>query len=111
MVPLVAEADRKKFREQFFYAEQELAAVKGREKALQEQLLKEVNDSHERLKKQIQSHTELEVLLCLLEPTPIECIHFISCSSSGQSEVQIFVETESMVIGSFHKFPRSPNCG
>nr|CAN80545.1 hypothetical protein VITISV_010896 [Vitis vinifera] len=55
-----AEADRKKFRDQFFYAEQELAAVKGREKALQEQLLKEVNDSQGRFKKQIQSYSELE---------------------------------------------------
>uniref|UniRef100_A0A5B7BXX2 Putative mitotic spindle checkpoint protein MAD1 n=1 Tax=Davidia involucrata TaxID=16924 RepID=A0A5B7BXX2_DAVIN len=56
-----AEAERKKFRDQYFYAEQELAAAKGREQALQEQLLKEVNDSQERLKKQIQSYSELEV--------------------------------------------------
>lgn len=53
----------KKFRDQFYYAEQELAAAKGREQALQEQLLKEVNDSHERIKKQIQLHSELEVQL------------------------------------------------
>lgn len=43
------------------YAEQELAATKGREQALQEQLLKEVNDSQERLRKQIHMHSELEV--------------------------------------------------
>lgn len=58
-----AEAEVKKFRDQFYYAEQELAAAKGREQALQEQLLKEVNDSHERIKKQIQSYSELELKL------------------------------------------------
>ncbi|GAB2283854.1 hypothetical protein Dimus_018340 [Dionaea muscipula] len=58
-----AEAERKKYREQFLSAEQELAAAKGREKALQNQLLKEVDDSHERLKKQIQQNNELEVKL------------------------------------------------
>lgn len=56
-----AEAERKKFLDQFLYAEQELAAAKGREQAMQEQLLKEVNDSQERLRKQIQSRSELEV--------------------------------------------------
>lgn len=56
-----AEAERKKFRDQFLYAEQELAAAKGREGVLQEQLLKEVDDSRERLKKQIQLCSELEV--------------------------------------------------
>ncbi|KAI3964996.1 hypothetical protein MKW92_026276 [Papaver armeniacum] len=55
------EAERKKFKDQFFYVEQELAAAKGREKALQEQLMKEVTDSQERIKKQIQSFSELEV--------------------------------------------------
>ncbi|XP_052193632.1 mitotic spindle checkpoint protein MAD1 isoform X2 [Diospyros lotus] len=44
-------------------AEQELAAAKGREHALQDQLLKEVNDSQERIKKQIQAYSELEVKL------------------------------------------------
>ncbi|KAM7478702.1 hypothetical protein LguiA_026915 [Lonicera macranthoides] len=58
-----AESERKKFRDQFFYAEQELAAAKGREQALQEQLLKDINDSQERLKKQIHLHSELEVKL------------------------------------------------
>lgn len=54
------EAERKKFRDQFLNAEQELAAVKGREGVLQEQLLKEVDDSQERLKKQIQLCSELQ---------------------------------------------------
>ncbi|XP_074330470.1 mitotic spindle checkpoint protein MAD1 [Apium graveolens] len=55
-----SESERKKFREQFLYAEQELAAGKGREQALQDQLMKEVNDSHERLKKQFDQYGELE---------------------------------------------------
>ncbi|KAE8007886.1 hypothetical protein FH972_004445 [Carpinus fangiana] len=57
------EAERKKFLDQFLYAEQELAAAKGREQALQEQLLKEMNDFQEQFKKQIQSQSELEVKL------------------------------------------------
>ncbi|XP_044489496.1 mitotic spindle checkpoint protein MAD1 [Mangifera indica] len=55
-----ADAERKKFRDQFLYAEQELAAAKGREGVLQDQLLKEVTDSQERLRKQIQLCCELE---------------------------------------------------
>ncbi|OMO95515.1 Spindle assembly checkpoint component Mad1 [Corchorus capsularis] len=55
-----SDAERKKFRDQFLYAEQELAAAKGREEMLQNQLLKEVNDSHERLKKQLESYNELQ---------------------------------------------------
>nr|XP_043624000.1 mitotic spindle checkpoint protein MAD1 [Erigeron canadensis] len=56
-----SEAERMKFRDQILYAEQELAAAKGRERALQDQLLKEVNESQERLRKQIHIHSELEV--------------------------------------------------
>lgn len=117
MVFLVTEADKKKFRDRFFYAEQELAAAKGREKALQEQLLKEVNDSQDRLKKQIQSYNELEVHSCysslFSETYHVEWInaivlfYFIWQSSSQGSEVWIFSETESMMIGSFHEFPGS----
>ncbi|CAA2933888.1 mitotic spindle checkpoint MAD1 [Olea europaea subsp. europaea] len=58
-----AEAERKKFRDQFFNAEQELAAAKGREQMLQQQLRKEVDFSQEQLKKQIQSYSELEIKL------------------------------------------------
>ncbi|XP_004230415.1 mitotic spindle checkpoint protein MAD1 [Solanum lycopersicum] len=58
---LKADAERKKFRDQFLNAEQELAAAKGREEALQDQLMKEVNVSHERLRKQLQLYNELEV--------------------------------------------------
>ncbi|CAN6720002.1 unnamed protein product [Malus baccata var. baccata] len=57
------ESERKKYLDQFLYVEQELAAAKGREQALQEQLLKELHDSHERLTKQLQSNSELEVKL------------------------------------------------
>ncbi|GAV63305.1 LOW QUALITY PROTEIN: MAD domain-containing protein [Cephalotus follicularis] len=57
----IFKAERKKFRDQFLYTEQELAAAKGREQMLQEQLMKEVNDSQERWRKQLQSHSELEV--------------------------------------------------
>ncbi|CAJ1940453.1 unnamed protein product [Sphenostylis stenocarpa] len=57
------ESERKKFLDQFLYAEQELAAAKGREEALQEQLLKEVTESQERLRKQIQLSSELQVKL------------------------------------------------
>ncbi|KAF2320297.1 hypothetical protein GH714_026891 [Hevea brasiliensis] len=58
-----AEAERKKFRDQFLYAEQELAAAKGREQALQQQLLMEINDSQERLKKQLELCSKLEIKL------------------------------------------------
>ncbi|KAK6159719.1 hypothetical protein DH2020_003100 [Rehmannia glutinosa] len=56
-----AEAERKNFRDKFFNAEQELAAAKGREQMLQEQLRKEIDFSQEQLRKQIQSYSELEV--------------------------------------------------
>ncbi|KAK4270927.1 hypothetical protein QN277_019691 [Acacia crassicarpa] len=55
------ESERKKFLDQLLYCEQELAAAKGREQALQEQLLKEVSDSQDRLRKQIQLNSELQV--------------------------------------------------
>ncbi|KAK7263774.1 hypothetical protein RJT34_31371 [Clitoria ternatea] len=57
------ESERKTFLDQFLYAEQELAAAKGREQALQDQLSKEVTDSQERLKNQIQLNSELQVKL------------------------------------------------
>ncbi|OIT29589.1 mitotic spindle checkpoint protein mad1 [Nicotiana attenuata] len=60
---LKADAERKKFRDQFLNSEQELAAARGREEALQDQLLKEVNASQERLRKQLQLYSELEWVL------------------------------------------------
>lgn len=58
-----AEAERKQLQDQSLYAEQELAAARGREHALQDQLLKEVDDDQKRLKIQIQLNNELEVKL------------------------------------------------
>ncbi|KAK2359202.1 coiled-coil domain-containing protein mad1 [Trifolium repens] len=57
------DTERKKYADQFLYTEQELAAAKGREKALQDQLLKEVTDSQERLRKHIQLNSEIQVKL------------------------------------------------
>ncbi|KAK2413006.1 coiled-coil domain-containing protein mad1 [Trifolium repens] len=57
------DTERKKYVDQFLYTEQELAAAKGREKALQDQLLKEVTDSQERLRKHIQLNSEVQVKL------------------------------------------------
>ncbi|XP_004499365.1 mitotic spindle checkpoint protein MAD1 isoform X2 [Cicer arietinum] len=59
----LVETERKTFLDQFLYTEQELAAAKGREQALQDQLLKEVTESQDRLRKQIQLNSELEVKL------------------------------------------------
>ncbi|PIA47060.1 hypothetical protein AQUCO_01400040v1 [Aquilegia coerulea] len=56
-----SEAERNKFRDQFNYTEQELAGSKGREKALQDQLMKEIDDCHDRIQKQTKSYSELEV--------------------------------------------------
>lgn len=91
----LTEAERKRFREQFLYAEQELAAAKGREQSLQGQLLKEVNDSKERFKKQIQSYSELEVQsLFLLQSTEvlqhnicIECREFSHRNSKNGQHI------------------------
>jgi mitotic spindle assembly checkpoint protein MAD1 len=58
--------DEKKFRDILLQAEQELAAAKGREQALQNQLAKEVNDNQERFKKQLESQSKLEVSSPLL---------------------------------------------
>ncbi|XP_058089997.1 mitotic spindle checkpoint protein MAD1 isoform X2 [Magnolia sinica] len=58
-----AETERRKYKDQFHFVEQELAAAKGREQALQEQLLKEVSDSQERHEKLLKRCSELEVQL------------------------------------------------
>ncbi|VVB15495.1 unnamed protein product [Arabis nemorensis] len=58
-----ADAERKQFRDKFLYSEQELAAAKGREKVLQEQLLVEITNSQDRFTKQLQSSHTLEVNL------------------------------------------------
>ncbi|KAJ6931930.1 mitotic spindle checkpoint protein MAD1-like isoform X1 [Populus alba x Populus x berolinensis] len=58
-----SEGERKKFRDKLLQTEQQLAAAKGREHALQQQLLKEVNVNQERFKKQLESQANLEVKL------------------------------------------------
>ncbi|CAM8987062.1 hypothetical protein QQ045_007831 [Rhodiola kirilowii] len=60
---LKANFESRKFQDRTLQLEQELSAARGREKALEEQLLKEVNESHERYKKHIESHQELEAAL------------------------------------------------
>ncbi|KAJ6394964.1 hypothetical protein OIU77_024055 [Salix suchowensis] len=45
---LVREDEKKRFPDKLLQVEQELAAAKGREHALQNQLVKEVNDNQER---------------------------------------------------------------
>nr|XP_027113308.1 mitotic spindle checkpoint protein MAD1 [Coffea arabica] len=56
-----AETERKRFRDKLLSAEQELAAAKRREQDLQEQLMKGVNSSEERLRRQLQLFNELEI--------------------------------------------------
>lgn len=58
-----AEDERKEYRDQLCFAEQELAASKGREHALQERLLKEVDDAQERFQIQLKQCSDLEVRL------------------------------------------------
>ncbi|CAA6663931.1 unnamed protein product [Spirodela intermedia] len=58
-----SEEERNRFKNQLCFVEQELAASKGRENALQQQLLKEVADSQERYRIQVQRCSELEVKL------------------------------------------------
>ncbi|XXG86999.1 hypothetical protein AAC387_Pa11g1794 [Persea americana] len=57
------EAEKRKFKDQLCFVEQELAASKGRENALQEQLLKEVNDSQDRYQTLLKRCSEFEVKL------------------------------------------------
>lgn len=57
-----AEEERIDYRDHLRSVEQELEAAKGRELALQEQLLKEVTESQERYQAQLKRCSELEVL-------------------------------------------------
>jgi len=49
------------FLDKLKYVEQELAATKGQESALQERLLKELADNQERFRNQVKKINELEV--------------------------------------------------
>ena len=50
------------FLDKLNYVEQELAATKGRESALQERLLKELGEYQERYRGQVMKINELEVI-------------------------------------------------
>ena len=50
------------FLDKLNYVEQELAATKGRESALQERLLKELSEYQERYRGQVMKINELEVI-------------------------------------------------
>ncbi|KAG6466882.1 hypothetical protein ZIOFF_075323 [Zingiber officinale] len=58
-----SEDERTKFRDSILSLEQKLEASKGREQALQERLLKEVDEFMERYKEQVKQCSELEVQL------------------------------------------------
>jgi len=58
-----SEDERMQFLDKLKYVEQELAATKGRESALQERLLKELADNQERFRNQVKKINELEVQL------------------------------------------------
>lgn len=58
-----SEEQQKKCQAHLLFVEQELEASKGREQALQERILKEVNDSQERYITQLKHRSELEVQL------------------------------------------------
>ncbi|KAJ4846920.1 hypothetical protein Tsubulata_010318 [Turnera subulata] len=58
-----AEEESSKYRDALMKVEQELAASKGREQSLHQHLLKEINDSQQRLKQHLDSHSQLEVKL------------------------------------------------
>ncbi|XP_068648450.1 mitotic spindle checkpoint protein MAD1 [Aristolochia californica] len=58
-----SESEKKEFKDRLCIFEQELAAAKGREQALQEQLMKEVHDSQERYHALLNRYGELELKL------------------------------------------------
>lgn len=62
---IASEDERMQFQDKLNYMEQELAATKGRENALQERLLKELSDYQGRYREQIKKINELEVYLTL----------------------------------------------
>jgi hypothetical protein len=61
LIFIVSEDERMQFQDKLNYMEQELAATKGRESALQERLLKELHDYQERFRDQVKKINELEV--------------------------------------------------
>ena len=59
---IAVEDERMQFLDKLNYVEQELAATKGRESALQERLLKELSEYQERYRGQVMKINELEVI-------------------------------------------------
>jgi len=59
---IAVEDARMQFLDKLNYVEQELAATKGRESALQERLLKELSEYQERYCGQVMKINELEVI-------------------------------------------------
>jgi len=59
---IAVEDERMQFLDKLNYVEQELAATKGRESALQERLLKELSEYQERYCGQVMKINELEVI-------------------------------------------------
>lgn len=67
---------RMQFLDKLNYVEQELAATKGRESALQERLLKELGDYQERYRGQVKKINELEVIF-------VPWTYFFSCGGKS----------------------------
>jgi hypothetical protein len=57
---IISEDERATYKDKLNYVEQELAATKGRESALQERLLKELDGYQERYRNQVKKIGELE---------------------------------------------------
>jgi hypothetical protein len=57
---IISEDERTTYKDKLNYVEQELAATKGRESALQERLLKELDGYQERYRNQVKKIGELE---------------------------------------------------
>lgn len=92
-----AETERKRFRDKLLSAEQELAAAKRREQALQEQLMKGVNSSEERLRRQLQLFNELE----------IKFQNEVNLREKAQSLAALAEEKASTLEGKLHKVSQS----
>lgn len=92
-----AETERKRFRDKLLSAEQELAAAKQREQALQEQLMKEVNSSEDRLRRQLQLFNELE----------IKFQNEVNLREKAQSSAALAEEKASTLEGKLHKVSES----
>ncbi|XP_066311545.1 mitotic spindle checkpoint protein MAD1-like [Miscanthus floridulus] len=92
-----SEDERMQFLDKLNYVEQELAATKGRESALQERLLKELSEYQERYRGQVMKINELEVQLNK------EIDSRISAESSVSSAKELIKDLE----GNLHRLSES----